>query len=109
MAHVGRRPDDCSLARSTPFIPHDELPGALENEVELVLAAVYVRVLLLPRVKAVEPEHQALATKYRGLEDFRRIGADVIGEMRDVRHVNRLDALKRCEGVRPFVIMRAEV
>jgi hypothetical protein len=84
--HTRRRPDDAPLGRRLAFVADDEVPHSLDDEVELVLAGVIVELLLLPRCKAVQPQHQALAAPQRGLERLVGAGADVIAVVREIGH-----------------------
>ena len=52
VADVCRRPDHHPFARGTALVADDELAGALDDEVELVLSAVNMRVLLLSGVES---------------------------------------------------------
>ena len=46
------------VGRGAALVADDEVAHSLDDEVELVLAGVVVELLLLPRRKAVQPQHQ---------------------------------------------------
>jgi len=86
MRDTGRRPDDHALTGASLLIADDELAGALGDEVELVLIGVCVGMLRLPRLEAVEPEHQASALKQRRFELLVGIRSDALAVINEGRH-----------------------
>jgi len=87
----GGRPYDRALAHRALLAAHHKLALALDDEIELVLTLVRVRVLSLTGFEAVQAKHEARALKQSGFEELVRARADVIAVMREVAHGWKLE------------------
>ena len=86
MRHSGRRPHHHALTGRALLLAHHKITYAFDDEVELVLLVVGVALLFLPRLEAVEAEHEPPALEQRGLELLIPVEADVGAIVGEVTH-----------------------
>ena len=84
MRYAGRRPNDLPWAGLLFDIIYSENSYSFEHQVKLVLVGVVVNGLLLPRLQAVQPDHQEIAAEERGLVELLLADADMIAIVSDV-------------------------